>query len=288
MIAIRRIVPVWSVCLCLLAAFTLMGCAAKHGEERAEHPAAQLVEAKEAPADATPAPASPVSDAEFEDYDDDEVATISDPLEGWNRFWFGFNDIMLLKIAKPVYTGYTYIAPEPVRTGISNVFRNAQTPIRFINCVLQGRFGEAWIELGRFIVNSTAGFGGVFDVAKQSKPKIPVDTRDADFGQTLGVWGFGEGIYLVWPFVGPSTVRDTVGLAGDWAASPLFWTAEPVGPLEPEPALAASLGFRFNDMGTVISTYETLTKSAVEPYIAARDAYVKYRRAGLLPGRFQW
>ena len=83
MIAIRRIVPVWSVCLCLLAAFTLMGCAAKHGEERAEHPAAQLVEAKEAPADATPAPASPVSDAEFEDYDDDEVATISDPLEGW-------------------------------------------------------------------------------------------------------------------------------------------------------------------------------------------------------------
>ena len=106
MIAIRRIVPVWSVCLCLLAALVLMGCAAKHGE-KADPPAAQLAEAKEAPASAAPVSVSPVSDAEFEDYDDDEAVTISDPLEGWNRFWFGFNDSMLLKIAKPIYTGYT-------------------------------------------------------------------------------------------------------------------------------------------------------------------------------------
>lgn len=86
-------------------------------------------------------------------------------------------------------------------------------------------------------MNTTAGFGGVFDVAKQSKPLIPVDNRDADFGQTLGVWGFGEGIYLVWPVVGPSTVRDTVGLAGDWTTSAFFWISEPIGPLEFEPAL---------------------------------------------------
>lgn len=137
-------------------------------------------------------------------------------------------------------------------------------------------------------MNTTAGFGGVFDVAKQSKPLIPVDNRDADFGQTLGVWGFGEGIYLVWPVVGPSTVRDTVGLAGDWTTSAFFWISEPIGPLDFEPALAASLGLRFNDMGTVISTYESLKKSAVEPYIAARDAYVKYRRAGIMGNRFQW
>ena len=209
-------------------------------------------------------------------------------MEGWNRFWFGFNDVLLLKVVKPVYTGYTYITPSPVRTGLSNAFHNIQMPIRFLNCVLQGRFGEAWIEVGRFVVNTTAGFGGVFDVAKQSKPLIPVDNRDADFGQTLGVWGFGEGIYLVWPVVGPSTVRDTVGLAGDWTTSAFFWISEPIGPLELEPALAASLGLRFNDMGTVISTYESLKKSAVEPYIAARDAYVKYRRAGIMGNRFQW
>ena len=101
----------------------------------------------------------------------------------------------------------------------------------------------------------------------------------------MGIW---RGIYLVWPVVGPSTVRDTVGLAGDWATSAFFWISEPIGPLEFEPALAASLGLRFNDMGTVISTYESLKKSAVEPYIAARDAYVKYRRAGIMGNRFQW
>lgn len=265
----------------LILAVSCMGCAAKH-EDKTAPPVVQV-----AAADAS-SPAAAVSDEDFEDYDDEDATDISDPLEGWNRFWFDFNDVLLLKVIKPIYTGYTTVTPKPVRTGISNVFHNIQTPIRLGNCILQGRFGEAWVELGRFIVNTTAGFGGVFDVAKQSKPRIPVDSRDADFGQTLGVWGVGEGIYLVWPVVGPSTVRSTFGMVGDWAASPLFWTAEPVGPLNMEIALAASLGFRFNDLGPVINTYETLTKSAVEPYIAARDAYVKYRRAMVEKYRFKW
>lgn len=265
----------------LILAVSCLGCAAKHEDKTASSP----VEAVAADASSS---AAAVSDEDFEDYDDEDAADISDPLEGWNRFWFDFNDVLLLKVIKPVYTGYTTITPRPVRTGISNVFHNIQTPIRLGNCILQGRFGEAWVELGRFIVNTTAGFGGVFDVAKQSKPRIPVDGRDADFGQTLGVWGVGEGIYLVWPVVGPSTVRNTFGMVGDWAASPLFWTAEPIGPLNMEMALAASLGFRFNDLGPVIDTYETLTKSAVEPYIAARDAYIKYRRAMVEKYKFKW
>lgn len=268
--------------LLLVLGLSCAGCAARQGEERAE----SLTVA--ASADGASSPSQVVSDDEFEDYDDDDIADIADPLEGWNRFWFKFNDVMLLHVIKPVYTGYTTVTPEPVRTGISNAFHNLQTPIRLANCVLQGRFGEAWVEFGRFIVNTTAGFGGVFDVAKQSKPRIPVDNRDADFGQTLGVWGFGEGIYLVWPIAGPSTVRDTVGMVGDWAASPLFWASDPIGPVQLEIALAASLGFRFNDIGPVIQTYETLTKSAVEPYIAARDAYVKYRRSGVEKYRFKW
>ena len=271
------------MCLCAAVVLSLMGCAAKHGDKAVNSPDVQAVETS-----SVGAASVADSDSAFEDYDDEESEAIADPLEGWNRFWFGFNDVLLLKVVKPVYTGYTYITPSPVRTGLSNAFHNIQMPIRFLNCVLQGRFGEAWIEVGRFVVNTTAGFGGVFDVAKQSKPLIPVDNRDADFGQTLGVWGFGEGIYLVWPVVGPSTVRDTVGLAGDWTTSAFFWISEPIGPLDFEPALAASLGLRFNDMGTVISTYESLKKSAVEPYIAARDAYVKYRRAGIMGNRFQW
>ena len=270
--------PVRNICLAFLLAAALCGCASKTDHNL---PAVEAASAE------APKASHDLSDADFEDYGDEHVDTISDPLEGWNRFWFGFNDILLLKVIKPVYTGYTYVVPSPIRTGIGNAFHNIQMPIRLVNCILQGRFGEAWIELGRFIVNSTAGFGGVFDVAKQSKPRIPVDSRDADFGQTLGVWGVGEGIYLVWPVVGPSTVRDTAGMAGDWAASPLFWLGEPVGPVEQGPAIGASLGFRFNNMGTVIDTYETLTKSAIEPYTAARDAYVKYRRSGIMPNRFQ-
>ncbi len=269
--------------LILLVAFALScaGCASRQGEGTAPLTVASSAEG-------APLPTQTVSDDAFEDYDDDDVSDISDPLEGWNRFWFKFNDVMLLHVIKPIYTGYTTVTPQPVRTGISNAFHNLQTPVRLVNCVLQGLFGEAWVEFGRFIVNTTAGFGGVFDVAKQSKPLIPVDNRDADFGQTLGVWGVGEGIYLVWPIAGPSTVRDTVGMVGDWAASPLFWTSDPVGPLQLEIAVAASLGFRFNDIGPVIDTYEALTKSAVEPYIAARDAYIKYRRAGVEKYRFKW
>lgn len=223
-------------------------------------------------------------DYEFEDYADSEPA-ISDPLEGWNRMWFGFNDFVLMRVVKPVYTGYTYVTPEPIRNGISNAYHNIKAPIRMINCLLQGRFGEAWIELGKFIVNTTAGFGGIFDITKEKKPKIPVDGRDADFGQTLASWGVGEGIYLVWPFFGPSTARDTVGLVGDAAASPFFWACDPIGPVDWEPLLAANIGFRFNDFGEVIESYEAITKSAIEPYVAVRDAYVKYRRAIYTPQR---
>ncbi len=221
--------------LILLVAFALScaGCASRQGEGTAPLTVASSAEG-------APLPTQTVSDDAFEDYDDDDVSDISDPLEGWNRFWFKFNDVMLLHVIKPIYTGYTTVTPQPVRTGISNAFHNLQTPVRLVNCVLQGRFGEAWVEFGRFIVNTTAGFGGVFDVAKQSKPLIPVDNRDADFGQTLGVWGVGEGIYLVWPIAGPSTVRDTVGMVGDWAASPLFWTSDPVSLRSRWPRVLAS------------------------------------------------
>lgn len=138
-------------------------------------------------------------------------------------------------------------------------------------------------------MNTTAGFGGVFDVAKQSKPLIPVDNRDADFGQTLGVWGFGDGdLSCMACRSGPSTGRDTVGLAGDWTTSAFFWISEPIGPLEFEPALGGKPCSAFTGYGDGNRTYESLKKSAVEPYIAARDAYVKYRRAGIMGNRFQW
>lgn len=262
-----RVFPSASTLLHILTLLTLLlflsGCAAR--ENTIGDKAAPIEQAEH-------------TEIDFEDYDDVEPEIV-DPLEGWNRVWFTFNDFFLLRVVKPVYTGYATITPEPVRNGISNVYHNLLAPVRVLNCVLQGRFAEAWIELGKFLVNSTGGFGGVFDITRGKKTKVPVDSRDADFGQTLATWGVGEGIYLVWPFFGPSTARDTIGLVGDIAASPFFWSTQPIGGLKWEPLLAANVGFRFNDMGSTIATYEAITKSAVEPYIAARDAYIAYRRA---------
>lgn len=225
----------------------------------------------------------PTQEIDFEDYDNpisEEI--IADPLEPWNRFWFSFNDVLLLKILKPVYTGYTYVTPQELRTGLSNFYYNLKMPIRVINSLLQGKVGQAGYEFGRFIVNTTVGFGGLIDAAKGKKPLYPIDGRAADFGQTLATWGIGEGIYLVWPFFGPSTARDTVGMAGDYFASPLFWATAPTGPIEFWPGLGATTMLNFNDLGSAIHAYEALTKGAIEPYVAAREAYVKFRQARVL------
>lgn len=254
--------------------FVLLGCAT----QTTPSPATENGENEIVVSDAQVA-----DDREFEDYDDENDANISDPLEPWNRFWFGFNDVLMLKVVKPVYTGYKAVTPQELRTGLSNAYHNIRMPIRLVNSILQGEFAKAWIEFGRFIVNSTLGFGGLIDVTKDKKPLVAVDPRDADFGQTLAKWGVGEGWYVVWPLVGPSTARDTAGLAGDYSASPFAWLVEPWGPVDFWPGVAADGTLIFNDMGSTLEAYESLTKSAIEPYTAMRDAYVKYRRAYALP-----
>lgn len=289
---------------CVLGLLLLGGCAS--GRDGAVHPEIGAHVGAEAGPAVSPEDSAPAQgpeqggraalasadaafddDLAFEDYDDEESESISDPLEGWNRFWFGFNDVLLLRIAKPVYTGYTRVVPREFRAGLSNFFYNLQMPVRFVNNVLQGKIPQAVVELGRFIVNTTAGMGGFIDITKRNKVLVPMDPQGADFGQTLAHWGVGEGIYLVWPVFGPSTVRDTVGSIGDLAASPLWWAAEPVGPVDFWPVLATGAGLRFNDIGSTIDAYEAVTKGAVEPYVAARDAYVKYRRALIRRGAVQ-
>ena len=120
MTAEQRFFPIWKMCLCAAVVLSLMGCAAKHGDKAVNSPDVQAVETTSSVGAASVAD----SDSAFEDYDDEESEAIADPLEGWNRFWFGFNDVLLLKVVKPVYTGYTYITPSPVRTGLSNAFHN--------------------------------------------------------------------------------------------------------------------------------------------------------------------
>ena len=255
--------------LLLLCAFTLGGCAAKTADAPAPASTVEQASADEV---------QNVSDDEFEDYDDEDEPVIADPLEPWNRFWFEFNDVLLLDVAKPVYKGYETVTPKMVRTGLSNFWHNLRMPVRFINRLLQGEFAMAVIELDRFIVNTTLGLGGLVSYNEQLKPLVPFEEYGADFGNTLRKWGFGEGCYIVWPFLGPSTVRDSFGMGGDYVSSPLFWGVEPVGKVDTAVGWAAGIGLRFNDFGDTIKAYETLTDSAVEPYSALRDAYVKSRR----------
>ena len=208
----------------------------------------------------------------LDDYDTEPVASIADPIEPWNRFWFHFNDIFFMYIAKPAYTGWTWLVPECFRNGINNFFHNLLFPTRFINSLLQFRFFEAGVEFGRFMMNtmSSAGFA---DVARNKKTIVPVDPSGEDFGQTLGRWGFGQGFYVVWPFIGPSSLRDTIGRVGDCFTDPLFY----VHPWEL--ATGAEIGFRFNALGDVLPTYEDLKSIAVDPYLAMREAYANFRNA---------
>ncbi|MDR2744303.1 MAG: VacJ family lipoprotein [Desulfovibrio sp.] len=209
----------------------------------------------------------------LDDYDDDVpgAETIADPLEPWNRFWFGFNNIFYLHIVKPVYQGYAAVTPRQLRSGMRNFFFNLFFPVRFANNIFQFRFMEAGVEFGRFIINTTTSLGFA-NVARDKKTIVPVDPSGEDFGQTLGRWGMGHGFYIVWPIIGPSSPRDTLGRIGDLFADPLFY-ASPW-----ELAAGTELYLRFNDVGDVLPLYEDMNRAAVDPYIAMRQAYVNFRR----------
>jgi phospholipid-binding lipoprotein MlaA len=199
-----------------------------------------------------------------------EETKIADPIEPWNRAMFQFNDKLYFWVLKPVARGYNKVAPEPMRVSVRNFFRNVTMPIRFVNCLLQGKLAGAGIELSRFLLNSIIGLAGFFDVAKS---RFKLNARNEDLGQTLGVYGMGGLMYIVWPFLGPSNVRDTVGFAGDSFLNPVNY-------LNPfEAAFGAQAYDRVNSTSLELGTYEDLKKSSLEPYIAVKDAYIQYRKA---------
>ncbi|MDL2279385.1 VacJ family lipoprotein [Desulfovibrio sp. OttesenSCG-928-G11] len=226
-------------------------------------------------------PISADQEATMRSLDDDEAyldqvgRIIPDPLEGWNRAMFTFNDKVIEYAARPLYKGYEYVTPEIFRDCLSNFFHNAAFPVRFVNNLLQGRPKAAGVEMSRFILNSTAGIGGFFDPAKYHKPVVPVE--DEDMGQTFGVWGMGEGCYIVWPLLGPSTARDSFGMVGDFFLDPTTYVDNSAW----EIVLGVKAVRVFNDLDDVLDLYDTLKQGAVEPYSSVRDAYVQYRRAKL-------
>lgn len=205
-----------------------------------------------------------------EDVGEEERVGIADPLEPFNRAMYHFNDKLYFWVLKPVAQGYRMVVPEGARIGVQNLFVNIAFPVRFVNCLLQVNFRGAGIELGRFVINSIWGIGGLLDIA--SIQDINLSKQDEDFGQTLGVFGLGQGFFINWPVLGPSSPRDTLGLAGDFFVHPFYNFIT---------NLELSVGIwaysKVNDTSLSIGDYESLKEAAIDPYVAIRDAYVQYR-----------
>jgi phospholipid-binding lipoprotein MlaA len=218
-------------------------------------------------------------DAEDEEleYDDDpdymeeeELAEFADPLEPLNRTFFYVNDKLYFWILKPVAQGYSTVVPEGTRISVKNFFTNIATPVRLVNNLLQGKVKSAGNELLRFGINSTFGMLGLFDVAKS---EMGISRQDEDFGQTLGVWGMPPGIYLHWPLLGPSSLRDSVGFAGDYFLDPVNYVSPTVD------SIAIKAGDRVNRTSLSIGDYEAIKEEALDPYSAVKDIYYQYRES---------
>lgn len=159
--------------------------------------------------------------------DDERIAHVAeDPWEGFNRRMYQFNYYFDRYLFLPVVSGYEFVTPSPVQSGVSNVFNNLGTLRDLANCILQLKGTQSLKSLGRFVTNSTLGLGGLFDPATG----FGLPAQREDFGQTLGYWGVGTGPYLVLPVAGPHTVRSATGLAADWGMFYAAWAAiDPFG-----------------------------------------------------------
>jgi len=206
---------------------------------------------------------------EGEEEGEGETVKIADPLRPWNNAMYHFNDKFYFWILKPVARGYSEAVPEDMRLAVSNFFSNLTMPIRFISNLLQLKIKNAGNELLRFVYNTTAGVGGLADAAKLD---FGIRQHDEDLGQTLGSYGIGHGFYLVWPFLGPSSLRDTIGWVGDYFLNPVSY----VTPWESGVGVKAY--DEVNETTFHIGDYEDLKKSAIDPYVSLRDAYVQYRK----------
>ena len=168
----------------------------------------------------------------------------------------------------PVTTVYKKL-PLPVRDVVHNGFQNLEAPSHFVNFVLQGKPHNAGNEITRFVINSTLGVGGMFDVAQNT---FGFQNQDADFGQTLGLWCVEPGPYLVVPALGPSNTRDLVGFAADSVMDPLFWVPGPSWVLYPVDFVKYT-----SKASDHIDQYETMKKASLDPYVAMRNAYMQHR-----------
>ncbi len=211
----------------------------------------------------------------------------NDPLEFVNRFTFAFNDMVDTLILQPAAATYRFLVPEPVQNGIRNVLRNLNGPVILANDLLQGEFDRAGDTFMRFLINSTIGLAGIFDVASD----WGYEYHDEDFGQTLGSWGVGEGFYLVLPILGPSSLRDGVGMVVDSYMDPWPYVIDYFDLVDDSTKDWITIGRRglegLDLRARNIETIENIKKDAVDYYARIRTLYRQNREDAIRNGELE-
>lgn len=197
-----------------------------------------------------------------------------DPLEPLNRGIYQFNDTVDEAIMKPVAKGYKAVVPSPARTSVGNFFSNIDDVLIAVNNLLQFKLDRAASDVARLIANTTFGIGGLFDVATS----FGLEKHNEDFGQTFGYWGVGDGPFLMLPLLGPSNLRDTVGLVA-------YYKLDTILNLDHIPTRNTLGAIRAIDHRTrLLDAEKVLDEAALDPYTFLRDAYIQQRRSLIYDG----
>lgn len=197
-----------------------------------------------------------------------------DPFERWNRGVFKFNDVVDRNFFRPIARGYKKITPDIVEQGIGNFFSNLGDIPSAANNLLQGDINGMFSDLSRVFINTTAGILGFIDVAGMNG----IHKRGEDLGQTLGVWGFDSGPYVVLPFLGPSSVRDTVGWAVEFTYDPLYY-------VDDQTAKYSLYALRYLDRrAAYLLATDIADQASLDPYIFYREAYLQKRAVDVRNG----
>ena len=205
-----------------------------------------------------------------------QLPTTYDPWEKLNRKVHGFNNVVDRHVAKPLAHAYVAVVPRPVRLGVGNFFSNLGQPISAVNALLQGKPKQAAQALGRFALNSTLGWGGLFDPASN----VNLPHHSEDFGQTLGVWGWQRSRYVELPLFGPRTVRDVFGMVGDGPMAPLRG-------VEDDKIRVFLQGLQLVDVRTQLFAVDSMREGATDEYALTRDAWMQRRRYQIFGDRKQ-
>ena len=215
-----------------------------------------------------------VEDEDDEDYEDDDeydddVVQINDPLFRLNHEFYLFNDAMYVVFIKPAAKAYNTVIPEEIRISAKNFFYNLRFPIRFVNCLLQAKGTKAMEEFATFFLNSTVGFAGIQTPASyyESLPPSP-----EDLGQTLAVWGADNGFFIMYPILGPSSLRDSARFVDSMFLDPISWLD-----LDWKTKYGILAYDKFNEISFEIDNIDALKEAVLDPYVAIRDAYVAHR-----------